>query len=262
MPLSQAQLLKLFTAFLAAFVAGGINSVAGGGTMIAFPVLMGLGLPPIMANATTTVGIWPGSIGSIWGFRRELARIPRRMLWLLIPAAVGGGLGAWCLRATPPSTFDRLVPVLLFLATLLFMIQGPVQRRLRSAQAARHGGPRWLAAAVAAQLLVAVYGGYFGAGMSIMNLSILGVLGMTDILEMNAMTSLVSFVINGIAGILFAVSGLVSWPFVGAMVIGALAGGYGAAGAARRVGKVAIRRFIIAVGLTLAVAMAIQLLRH
>ncbi len=254
-------LLHFGIAFAAAFLAGAINSVAGGGTMIAFPVLVALGLPAVVANATCTVGLWPGSVGSMWGFRRELSRIPRRMLWLLVPAALGGGGGAWLLRLTPPATFERLVPVLLLFATVLFMIQGPVQRRLRSVEAAQNPGARWLAAALAAQAAVAVYGGYFGAGMSIVNLSILGLLGMADILEMNAMTSLVSFVINGVAGVLFVLNGLVDWRFVAAMVFGALAGGYGAAGAARRIGKVAIRRFVVVVGLSLAAAMTVRLFR-
>jgi uncharacterized membrane protein YfcA len=253
--------VRLGIAFLAAFVAGAINSVAGGGTMISFPVLVALGLPSVIANATNTVGIWPGSVGSIWGFRRELKRLNRRMLWLLVPAAVGGGVGAWLLRRTSTSTFDRLVPVLLLFATVMFMIQGPVQRYLKSAEAAQTGGSRWLSIALLAQLAVAVYGGYFGAGMSIMNLSILGLLGMTDILEMNAMTSLVSFFINGVAGVLFAINGLVEWRFVAAMVVGALAGGYGAVGIARRIGKPAIRRFIIGVGLALALVMAVRVLR-
>lgn len=258
--MSAAHPLSLLVAFAAAFLAGAINSVAGGGTMVAFPVLVALGLPSVIANATTTVGIWPGTVGSIWGFRHELRRVHRRLLWLLIPAGLGGGLGAWLLRLTPTPTFDRLVPVLLLFATVLFMVQGPVQRRLKSVEAAKAAGGGWLAAALLLQATVAVYGGYFGAGMSIMNLSILGLLGMTDILEMNAMTSLVSFVINGIAGTLFVLNGLVAWHYVAAMVVGALAGGYGAAGAARRIGKVAIRRFIIGIGLALAVAMALRLL--
>ena len=227
--------------------------------MIAFPALIALGVPPVIANATTTVGTWPGTVGSLWGFREEVRRVDRRLLWLLLPAGIGGGCGAWLLRVTPPQTFGRLVPALLLFATVLFMIQGPVQRRLKSAERSRKGGVAWFAATQAAQAAVAVYGGYFGAGMSIMNLSILGILGMTDILEMNAMTSLVSFVINGIAGILFMAGGLVDWHFVPVMVVGALAGGYGAVGAARRVGKPAIRRLVIGVGLALAVVMAVRL---
>jgi uncharacterized protein len=249
-------------AFLAAFLASAVNSVAGGGTMISFPVLVALGLPPIVANATNTVGIWPGSLGSIWGFRREMGRVPGAMRWLLIiPAIVGGAGGALLLRITPPGVFDRLIPWLILFATVLFMLQGPIQRRLRSAEAAQRAGPAWMAAAVLAQAAVAVYGGYFGAGMSIMMLSILGIIGMTDILEMSAMTSLLSLCINGVAGLLFAQAGMVAWPYAFAMVFGAVAGGYGAAGVARRIGRAPVRRFVIFVGLAIAVAMFIRVAR-
>jgi uncharacterized membrane protein YfcA len=259
--MSSPDLMRLAAAFAAAFLAGGINSVAGGGTMVSFPVLVGLGLPGVIANATSTVGIWPGSVGSMWGFRAELARVPRPVLLLLVPGALGGALGACLLRVTPAHTFDVLVPVLLFFATALFMVQGPVQRRLQTTRTIKSSGAGWFYVAIPAQLVVGVYGGYFGAGMSIMNLSILGMLGMTDILEMNALTSAMSLVINGVAGALFITAGLVSWPFALAMTTGALAGGYGAAGVARRVGKAAVRRFVIAVGLTLAAVMAWRLFR-
>jgi len=251
----------VFYAFAAAFVAGAINSVAGGGTMVSFPALVALGLPPIVANATNTVGIWPGSVGSIWGFRRELSGVPKVMRWLLIPAFLGGAAGAMLLRMTPPGVFDRLIPWLILFATLLFILQAPIQRRLRSVEAARKAGPRWMAVAMAVQVAVAVYGGYFGAGMSIMMLSVLGILGMTDILEMSAMTSLLALCINGIAGLLFAQAGLVAWPYAFSMAFGAIAGGYGAAGVARRIGRTAIRRFVIFVGLAIAVAMFVRVVR-
>ena len=255
--------VHLLGAFIAAFLAGAINSVAGGGTMISFPVLVALGLPPIIANATNTVGIWPGALGSIWGFRKELARVPRQILLLLVPAFIGGATGAVMLRVTPSGVFDRLVPWLILFATILFILQGPIQKKLRSAEAARAAGPAWMSAAVFAQVLTAVYGGYFGAGMSIMMLSILGIIGMTDILEMSAMTSLLSLCINGIAGLIFAQGGLVFWPYVLAMAVGAVAGGYGAAGVARKIGKTWVRRFVIAVGLSIAVAMFVRVLgRH
>jgi uncharacterized membrane protein YfcA len=249
----------LFGAFGAAFLAGAINSVAGGGTMISFPVLVALGLPPVMANATNTVGIWPGSLGSMWGFRKELSRVNRRMFWLLLPALAGGLAGAILLRSTPPGVFEKLVPWLILFATILFIVQGPVQRRLKSVDAAKHAGPRWLLIAMTVQLGVAVYGGYFGAGMSIMALSVLGLLGMTDILEMSATTSLLACAINGTAGILFAIAGLVVWPYALVMTGGALVGGYGAAGVARKIGKVAVRRFVIFVGLTISAVMFIKI---
>jgi uncharacterized protein len=241
----------LAVAFGAAFLAGAINSVAGGGTLVSFPVLVWLGLPPVIANATSTMGIWPGSLGSIWGFRRELRRADRAMLLLVAPSLLGGATGALLLRRTSAETFDRLVPFLILFATVLFTVQGPVQGFLRSRGARERRAPGWLAAALVFQLGVGIYGGYFGAGISIIMLSALGILGMTDILEMNALTSLLALCINGVAIVFFVLAHLVRWPFVLAMACGALLGGYGAAGAARRVGRTAVRRFVIAVGFTL-----------
>lgn len=245
----------LAVAFLAAFLASAINSVAGGGTLISFPVLVWLGLPALNANATSTVAIWPGSLGSLWGFRRELGRTDPRMRLLIIPGMVGGAIGALLLRITPPGLFDKLVPFLILFATLLFSIQGAVQRRLgTSAPTARRTGG-WLAVALLIQLFAGIYGGYFGAGMSILLLSILGVLGMTDILEMNALTSLFSLCINGVAAILFLAAKLVYLPYLLVMALGAVTGGYGAAGVARKVGKKIVRRFVIAVGFSIAIVM-------
>jgi hypothetical protein len=230
--------------------------------MITFPVLIALGLPPIIANTTNTVGIWPGSAGSIWGFRREFARIPVVMRWLLIPACIGGAGGAMLLRLTPPGIFDRMVPWLILFATVLFILQAPIQKKLKSVEAANKAGSGWMAVAIFAQFAVAIYGGYFGAGMSIMMLSILGIIGMTDILEMSAMTSLLALCINGVAGLIFAQGGLVFWPYALAMAVGAVGGGYGAAGVARRIGRTAVRRFVIFVGLSIAVAMFVRLARQ
>ncbi|HEX4124808.1 MAG TPA: sulfite exporter TauE/SafE family protein [Tepidisphaeraceae bacterium] len=261
--------LKLTGAFAAAFVAGGINSVAGGGTMISFPSLVGLGLSEKVSNATNCLGILPGSAGSMWGFRRELARVPGRFYWLLLPAMVGGIGGAFLLRITPANVFVWLVPWLLLFATVLFMVQAPIRKRLEAwiggnAAATTDGAGgqgQWLAIASVLQFCVGVYGGYFGAGMSIMMLAVLGVVGMTDILEMNALTGLLAGGINGIAGILFAFAHLISWPYVAVMAPGAVLGGWGAAGVARKIGKVWIRRFVIFVGATIAVIMFWRVLK-
>jgi uncharacterized membrane protein YfcA len=252
-------LVHLLGAFAAAFMAGAINSVAGGGTMISFPVLLALGLPPIIANATNTVGIWPGAMGSIWGFRSELARVPKVYRWLLLPAIVGSAAGAILLRHTSASLFERVVPGLLLFATVLFIIAPPIRERLAQMQkkTGRHAGK--IALVFLLQIGVSIYGGYFGAGMSILMLSILSLIGMTDMLEMTAMTSLLSLAINGVAGLIFACSKLISWPDAGVMAVGAILGGYGAAGIARRAGKVWIRRLVIFVGLALTVILCIRL---
>jgi uncharacterized membrane protein YfcA len=244
--------LHLGIAFVGALLAAAINSVAGGGTLISFPILVALGLPSVIANATSTVGIWPGSLGSIWGFRRELGRADRRMRVLVLPCLVGGAAGALLLRATSSALFDRIVPFLVLFATILFAVRNRVQDWLarRTRAAAAGGGPGSLAPGILLVLGVGIYGGYFGAGMSIMNLSVLGILGMTDLLEMNALTSLFSLCVNGVAIALFAAAGLVRWPVALAMAVGALIGGYGAAGIARKVGRKVLARFVIAVGFT------------
>jgi len=251
--------LHLAAAALAAFFAGGINSVAGGGTLITFPTLIWLGLAPIIANATNTVAIWPGTLGSIWGFRREIRELEPKLFLLAIPSTLGGAAGALLLRFTPPAVFSRLVPFLLLFATVLFTAQGPVQRRLNISHHAIHRSAGWLALAMAFQFFVGLYGGYFGAGIGIMMLSALGILGMKDILKMNALTSILGLCINGVAAVLFIVNHMVQWHYVFIMAVAAVIGGYGAAGIARRVGRTAVRRFVIAVGFAITVVMFIKM---
>jgi uncharacterized membrane protein YfcA len=242
----------------AAFLAGAINSVAGGGTLVSFPTLLWLGLPSISANATSTVAIWPGSLGSLWGFRRELAQTDLKMRWLAVACLAGGGAGALLLRLTPASLFDHLVPFLILFATLLFSVQAPIQAKLRERSSKPVSGEIWIPGAAVLVFLVAVYGGYFGAGASIMMLSALSALGMTDILSMSALTSFYSLCINGVAALIFISAGIVYWPYVLPMAIAAMVGGYGAAGVARRIGRTAVRRFVMAVGFTISAVMLVR----
>jgi hypothetical protein len=233
-------------------LAGAINSVAGGGTLISFPTLLWLGIPSVMANATSTVAIWPGSLGSLWGFRRELRQVYSRWLVLILSSLAGGGAGAYLLRLTPVALFDRLIPFLILLATVLFTVQGAVQKKLREAPpAGAEARLTSLAGALLLQFVVAVYGGYFGAGVSIMMLTGLSILGLTDILQMNALTSLFSLCINGVAAGVFIWTGMVDWHYVLPMALAAMTGGYAAAGVARRVGRTIVRRFVIAAGFSI-----------
>ena len=185
------------------------------------------------------------------------------MRWLTLPSLIGGITGALLLRSTPPGVFDRLVPFLILFATILFTVQGPIQRRLRlnPAHGPTHRSASWFAGAMFFQLLVGVYGGYFGAGIGIMMLSALSIMGMTYILRMNALTSLFALCINGVASALFIWSRMVYWPFVLVMAIAAVIGGYGAAGVARRIGKTAVRRFVIAIGFTIATVLFVRMIR-
>jgi len=251
-------LLHSGAAFGAAFLAGVINSVAGGGTLVTFPTLIWLGLNSVTANATSTVAIWPATLGSSWGYRCELRELHRRLFLLVIPSVIGGLAGAWLLRFTPPAVFDRLVPFLILFATLLFMAQDPVQKRLKSADAAAHHSSKWLVGAMLFQLLVGIYGGYFGAGIGILMLAALSVLGLTEIHQMNALKVLLGGSMNGVAIVYFVANRMVHWPYVLVMVAGAIAGGYGGAGFARRLGARAVRRIVIVVGFGLAVSFFIR----
>ncbi|HTW63333.1 MAG TPA: sulfite exporter TauE/SafE family protein [Bryobacteraceae bacterium] len=248
-------------AFGAAFLAGTINSVAGGGTLLTFPTLIWLGLPPINANATSTVAIWPGTVGTIWGYRQDLSTARPRMFALVAPSVIGGILGALLLNRTPPAVFDALVPFLILFATLLFMIQEPVQRRLKISHPETHKSTRWLIGALTFQLFVALYGGYFGAGIGILMLAALSVLGLTDIHQMNGLKALLGASVNGVAALYFISAHMVYWPEFVVMVTGAIIGGYGGARIARRIGGKAVRRIVILVGLSMAVAMFVRFFR-
>ena len=249
-------LLHGSAAFGAAVLAGLVNSVAGGGTLLTFPTLIWLGLNPITANATSTVAVWPGVMSSAWGYRRELRTIEARLFWLLAPSVVGGLVGAWLLRFTPPALFDRLIPYLLLFATLLFMSQGLVQRWIKSDPA--RGSTRWLGGVLIFQLLVAVYGGYFGAGIGIFMLAALGIMGLRDINQMNGLRVVLGGTMNGVAIVYFVANRMVYWPDVLVMALGTIAGGYGGAGLARRLGARAVRRIVIVIGFALAVSFFVK----
>jgi len=254
-PLSIFQIL---VAFVASFVAGAINSVAGGGTLVSFPALVWLGVPSVIANATNTVAMWPGSMGSLWGYRREMQGLNRRMLLLIIPSLVGGILGALLLRITPPGVFDRLVPFLIFFATILFLAQDPIQRRLKTSDPEAHNTDTWLYGALGFQFLVSLYGGYFGAGIGILMLAALSIMGLTDIHQMNGLKNVFASCINGIAAVYFISTGLVNWPYSVVMIAGAVAGGYLGAGAARKLGRKVVRGIVVAVGLSMTAALFLR----
>ena len=191
----------------------------------------------------------------MWGFRRELRTAHSRMFALLLPSLIGGLAGAWLLRYTPPALFDRLVPFLILFATLLFMVQEPVQRILKTAGAARHTSSRWLAGALIFQFFVGLYGGYFGAGIGILMLAALSILGLTDIHQMNGLKNLFALSINGVAAIYFIFYGMVYWPDALLMAIGAIAGGIGGSGLARKLGRTAVRRIVISIGFAMAISL-------
>src|SRR2546427_10333885 len=167
-------LIKALSMIAAAFAAGVINSIAGGGTLITFPVLIWLGLDPKVANATSTVALWPGLLGGVLGYRREMNDSSMILIRLGVISVIGGGVGAGLLIATPSLVFARLVPLLIFFATILFMIQGPVNRWLRVPAPSGESTATWWIGAIVFQFFSAMYGGYFGAGNGILMLAALG----------------------------------------------------------------------------------------
>lgn len=252
-------MLRALVIFAAGFVAGTINSVAGGGTLVSFPVLIWIGLPSVIANATSAISIWPGSLGGMLGFRRELRVLPKQAYLLIVPSVLGGVIGAVLLRLTPTNLFDRLIPLLVLFATCLFMLQEGVQRTVARRIGRRSVAPSWAVWALVFQLFVALYGGYFGAGMGIMMLAALGILGYSDIHEMNALKNLLALAINGVASVYFIWAGMVSWPEAVLMSAGSIAGGYGGAGMARRIGPKGVRRIVVLVGFGITLSLFIRL---
>jgi uncharacterized protein len=197
--------------FFAGALAGAMNAVAGGGSFVAFPTLLFTGVPPIPANATNTLSLWVGTAVSGGAYRRHL-KLPRRVLLPLVSMGLLGGLaGALLLIKTPAHTFLRLIPWLMLAATLLFTFGRHPTGRL-SAGISHQASNAALAGASFFELLVAIYGGYFGGGIGIMNLAMFAALGMTDIHEMNALKIVLVAVINGVAAVTFIATDSIVWP--------------------------------------------------
>ncbi len=239
----------------AAFAAGVINSIAGGGTLITFPVLIWLGLDPKVANATSTVALWPGLFGGLFGYRRELENSSTILFRLGFTSVIGGAVGSWLLIWTPSPTFARLVPFLILFATILFMAQGSITRRLRLQPIVAEPKATWWLGAIVFQFFSAMYGGYFGAGNGILMLAALGILGLQDINRANGIKNSLGICINSIAVLSFGLSHLVVWPDALLMAGAALIGGYFGAHVAVRLAQVNIRRAIVVIGFLIAFVM-------
>jgi len=257
---------------LAAVLAGAINAIAGGGTLLTFPVLFAAlgssGAAAVVANATSTVALVPGAVAALAGYRNEIRRERRFAMMLIGPSLVGGLVGSLLLVLMPGEAFKAAVPWLILSAALLFALQPRIARwtgiNARSpgdsavgeeAVTARHpasGSPALVAGAIAFQFLVAIYGGYFGAGIGILMLSALAIMGMEDIHRMNAVKVLLNLMINGISVMVFVASGKVYWPYAAAMAVSSSIGGYVAAHTARRANKTVVRSIIVVIGFALA----------
>jgi uncharacterized protein len=237
---------------LAAVVGGAINAVAGGGTLVTFPSLLFFGTPPVQANATSTLALLIGTSGGIYGYRRHLQAI-KPWLWRFVPVCILGGLiGALLLTHTSNKTFAKLVPFLILFATVLFLFQGLFRRLFaRSEKGLGLTSRQAIWAAVLFQLAVAIYGGYFGAGIGILMLASLGYSGLEDIHEMNTLKTILSSLINLVAAVWFIFAGLIHWPKAGVMTAGALAGYYLGSHYAQRIPQARVRQLITSIGFVL-----------
>jgi len=265
-------MLDYFWLCLSAALAGGINALAGGGTLLTFPTLISVfsrqssdmaRQAGVFANGTSTVALAAGSLGSAWGYRRELRALSRLLIWLLPPSLLGGWIGVSLVTRLPPEYFDAAVPWLILTAAILFVLQ-PLLVQRKPVVALEGDAPvppahdcdqitPWnLAGMIVLQFGIAIYGGYFGAGIGILMLSGLGFMGFKNIHEMNALKTVLATAINGVAIIVFIWEQKIHWPFALAMMATSTVGGFVAARFSRRIKGIYVRYFVIVVGFSLA----------
>ncbi len=242
--------LNLTLLLLAAFGAGTLNAVAGGGSFLTLPALVFVGLPPVVANATGTVALLPGYVSGAWGFREDLQSPPGlTMVRMGLLSLAGGAAGAILLLATDDRTFRVLIPWLLLAATALFAAGPMIVRRTRQ----REGGAPSVGAASVGVVLVSVYGGYFNGGLGILLLALFGLLGQSNLHAANGNKNVVSALLTAIAVLVYAAGGLVAWPHALVMMVAATSGGYFGARVARRLPAPVLRAGIVGIGLVMSV---------
>ena len=234
---------------VAAFFAGILNAIAGGGSFLTFPALIFAGVPPVAANATSTLAVFPGYLGSAVGFKDDIGKVPRAtVIRYVIIALIGGLAGSLILLATSDRLFSTIVPWLLLFATLLFAFGDAIRARLSKAKLPEK----------TALMAVSVYGGYFNGGLGIILLSLFSALGMRDLNQMNGLKSGLSFVLSAISVATFAVALIIYWSEAGVMMIASTIGGYAGAHVAKALPKHVIRGFIIIVGLVMSAVFFIK----
>lgn len=246
------ELIDFIIAFFAALAAGLVNALAGGGTLITFPVLVALGIPPVAANVTNTIALCPGYFGGTYAQRKDF--IPQKhLLWQILPVAVAGGItGGVLLLFTPEDSFRILIPYLILAATVILALQGPLKKWLSkrnnpSAPGKTNHIPMFLMVFIAA-----VYGGYFGAGLGVILMAVFGLVINDTLTRLNALKQATSLCINLTAAAYFCFSGIVEWPVVAVMIVGALGGGMLGGKLAGKINPEILRWIIVVIGLGIA----------
>jgi uncharacterized membrane protein YfcA len=233
--------------FLAGALGGALNSVVGGATFIIFPALLFAGVPAVSANATSSLVVWPAGLASVAAYREDITLSRRLLLVLGAASLAGGAVGAGLLLHTPSVAFVQLIPWLLLFASTLFSLGGIISAKLRTGGPSVHGSGQAVTAVAAAQFVISIYGGYFGAGMGILMLAAYAIGGMGNIHAMNGVRSALGLLINGVAIAWFIVARAVVWRPALVMAIGATLTGYSGAAIARRVDPKKVKRLVMAV---------------
>jgi len=236
---------------VASFLAGILNAVAGGGSFLTFPAMLGMKMLPIQANATNTVALWPGQLTSVAAYRQDIANNLRMALLMALAGLIGGSAGALVLLNTPQMTFLHLVPWLLLTSALIFAVSGPVSRWLEARKAVS-GAPARRLPVFLVVAAVCFYIGYFGAGAGFLIITVLSLFGWQDLHEINAMKVAATTPANGIAIILFIVSGQVVWRNCLLAMVACAIGGYASARQARRIPQSILRWIVVCLGLSMA----------
>ena len=240
-----------------AFLAGGMNALAGGGTFFSFPALLAAGVPAVTANASNTVALWPASLSSAWVYRQELAKHRDWVVALTIVAAIGGVMGGLLLLAISNKAFTQLIPWLLLLATVLFAFSKQISRlvvKLKSRMGIQQTDDQpHSKAGLFFQFVVTVYGGFFGAGQGILTLAALAIQGIEDIQEINALKNWISAVTYTVSALTFIIAGAITWPYTLLMVFTATLGGFAGARIARYLPALWLKRIVIGVGTVMTV---------
>ncbi|MEU7645023.1 sulfite exporter TauE/SafE family protein [Streptomyces huasconensis] len=245
--------LEMAAVGLAGVAAGGLNAVVGSGTLITFPTLLAFGFPPVLANVSNNLGLVPGTLSAAYGYRREMKGQGRRLVRFGTASLIGGLIGALLLLKLPADAFQAVVPVLILTACALVLLQPRLNRRLkrRGERGKRDGGvPMWCGV-----LAAGVYGGYFGAAQGVLLMGLFGAFLLDDLQRLNAAKNVLASLVNGVAAVVFIAVADVDWVAAGLIAAGSTVGGLVGARYGRRLPPVAMRGFIVVVGVTASVAM-------
>ncbi len=244
--------------FIPGVIGGMINAIAGGGGIIMYPALLAFGLPPIIANTTSSFIVWPGSLTSAYGYRRDLRKVPKKFLWMAVPSVTGSLIGAYILIHTPTAKFEQIVPWLILSAVILLATQSRIHRFLMKQTKKRKIHWHTMPLILLATFPLAVYGGYFGAGFGLMMLALLGFSGLKNIYQMNGVKNLVGATMAMTATIYFWHNGMVDWSAGLTMAFGTAIGGFTGARLTKKISAHLVHDLTVAIGLIIAIVLLVN----